>query len=132
MLRKTVCFILFALSAGIRIFAQDWFDVSTPSLDRKACLVSADYGRVGYRAAVELVNQLSRNRAYDVTQNSVREITAEMVTQVALQLIQKTGKTGTYLMVADVQNGNYTVRWYYIVCAGWDAPVYMYVFAHSL
>jgi len=131
MLRKTVCIILLALSAGIGLFAQEWFDISTPSLDRKACLVSTDYGRVGYRAAVDLINKLSGNRARDATPQLSRETTGEQLMQLSLELFLKAGKTGTYLMVADVQSGNIRTRCYYIVCLGLE-NTYTYAFAHPL
>jgi hypothetical protein len=122
-------FILFFSTSNI--FALDWFDMSTPNMDRKACLVSNDYGRDGYRAAVNLIKRLSGNKAEDVSQYMMNQISAEQITNLAVQLFQKTGKTGTYVMVADITSGNILMRCYYIVCAGL-VNTYLYVYAYVL
>jgi hypothetical protein len=122
-------FVLFLFPSNI--FALDWFDISMPNMDRRACLVSNDYGRVGYRAAVDLINQLSGNRAEDVSQYVMKEISADQITNLVVQLFQKTGKFGTYLMVADITSGNILMRCYYIVCAGRE-NTYLYAYAYIL
>jgi hypothetical protein len=113
------------------IFALDWFDMSMPNIDRMACLVSTDAGRIGYRAAVDLVNQLSGNKAKDFSQYMGRSISSDQITMLATQLFQKTGETGTYLMVADTFSDNINMRCYYIVCVGWETS-YLYVYAYLL
>jgi len=113
----------------VPVFAQEWFDMSTPNVDRRARLVSDDYGRVGYRATVDLINQLSGNRARDHSDAFYRQATTELMTNMAMELFQRIGQTGTYLMVADVQTRMGNERWYYIVCLGWES-LYVYAFAH--
>ena len=130
-MKKNTLLVLLLFGTSFSVFSQNWFDMSTPNMDRRACLVSEDPGREGYRAAVALINSLSRNRAEDVSIYVTREITPDQITQLAFQLFQKTGKIGTYVMEADIPIGNILMRYYYIVCAGWDAT-YLYVFAYPL
>lgn len=130
-MKKIVIFTLLLFGVSFISFSQNWFDMSMPNMDRRACLISEDAGRIGYRAAVELINQLSRNKAEDISSSLAKEITSEQITQLALQLFQKAGKIGTYVMEADVEYGNILMRCYYIVCAGWDTT-YLYAFAYLL
>ena len=130
-MKKIILLVIFLFGAIFNVFSQNWFDMSMPNMDRRACLVSEDAGREGYRAAVDLINRLSRNTAEDVSTYVTREINPDQITQIAFQLFQKTGKIGTYVMEADIPIGNIMMRYYYIVCAGLDAT-YLYVFAHAL
>ena len=128
---KLTVLAFFIFCIGFNAFSQNWFDMSMPNMDRRACLVSEDAGRTGYRASVDLVNRLSRNRAEDVSVYVAKEVNSDQITQIALQLYLKTGKLGTYLMEADIPVGNINMRYYYIICAGWDAT-YLYVYAHAI
>ena len=130
-MKKIIFCTLLLFCTGFSVFSQNWFDMSMPNIDRRACLVSEDAGRIGYREAVALINTLSGNKAEDVSAYLAKEITSEQITQLALQLFQKTGKAGTYVMEADIQSGNILMRYYYIVCAGWD-NTYLYAFAYVL
>ena len=130
-MKKIIFLALLLFGTGFSVFSQNWFDMSMPSMDRRACLISEDAGREGYREALALINTLSNNKAEDVSAYLAKEITPEQITQLALQLYQKTGKTGTYVMEADIQSGNMLVRYYYVICAGWDAT-YLYSFAYVL
>jgi predicted house-cleaning NTP pyrophosphatase (Maf/HAM1 superfamily) len=92
---------------------------------------SNDYGRVGYKSSVDIIKQLSGNKAEDVSQYITNQISADQITILAGQLFKKTGKAGTYIMFADITSGNILMRYYYIVCAGWE-NTYLYVYAHVL
>ena len=131
MWKKLFFIIPIFLCFGFSIFAQDWFDFSMPNLDRKAALVSTNSGRTGYTAAVTLINRLSNNRAEDVSTQLSKEIFPDQITQLALQLFYKTGQLGTFVMVADIPSGKINIRYYYIICAGWD-ETYLYAFAQVL
>jgi len=131
MWKKLFCLIPIILCFGFNAFAQDWFDMSMPNMDRKAALVSTDSGRAGYTAAVNLINRLSNNRAEDVSVQLAKEVSPDQITQLALQLFYKSGQLGTFVMVADIPSGKITVRYYYIICAGWD-ETYLYAFAQML